>query len=100
MSDEPHIKPYKRPAGGWGSVAASLRHMLKEKDVPRSVKSLLRVNQHGGFDCPGCAWPEPKSRSLLEFCENGVKAVAFETTGKRVTREFFARHAVSELLVK
>ena len=100
MSDEPKIKRYKGPAGGWGSVAASLRHVLKEKDVTRSVKSLLRVNQQDGFDCPGCAWPEPENRSSFEFCENGVKAVAFETTGKRVTREFFARHTVSELLGK
>ncbi len=100
MSDEATGKPYKHAAGGWGSIAASVRHILKEKDVPRSVRSLLRVNQHGGFDCPGCAWPEPEGRSSLEFCENGVKAVAFETTGKRVRRDLFARHTVSELLGK
>jgi hypothetical protein len=72
MSNNLPINPYKSPAAGWGSIRAAVRRILKEQDVPRSVKSLLRVNQHGGFDCPGCAWPEPEKRSALEFCENGV----------------------------
>ncbi|EQD54423.1 oxidoreductase alpha (molybdopterin) subunit, partial [mine drainage metagenome] len=33
----------------------------------------------------------------LEFCENGAKALAFEATARRVTREFFAEHTVTEL---
>src|SRR5207253_576145 len=32
-----------------------------------------------------------------EFCENGAKAVAEEATTRRITREFFGRHPVSEL---
>src|SRR5205823_3582253 len=35
--------------------------------------------------------------SSFEFCENGAKAVAWETTKKRVTREFFAAWTVGEL---
>ena len=33
-----------------------------------------------GFDCPGCAWPDPDDkRSVLgEYCENGAKALAEE----------------------
>lgn len=38
------------------------------------------------------------SQPSFEFCENGVKAVASEATAFRVTREFFARHSVSELM--
>ena len=61
------------------------------------MRSLTYVNQPDGFDCPGCAWPEPKSPGRLEFCENGAKAVAFEATGKRAGPEFFAAHPVAEL---
>jgi molybdopterin-dependent oxidoreductase alpha subunit len=55
------------------------------------------MNQPHGFDCPGCAWPDPKHTSSFEFCENGAKAVSWEATAKRTTPEFFAAHAVSEL---
>jgi hypothetical protein len=54
-------------------------------------------NQPQGFDCPGCAWPDPKHTSSSEFCENGAKAVAWEATGRRCSPEFFATHGVSEL---
>ncbi|MFU8804853.1 MAG: FdhF/YdeP family oxidoreductase, partial [Bradymonadaceae bacterium] len=56
------------------------------------------VNQQDGFDCPGCAWPDPEKPSMMEFCENGAKAVADETTRSRVDEEFFARHSIPELL--
>ena len=46
-----------------------------------SLKVLRKINQHDGFDCPGCAWPDPdRERSIVEFCENGAKAVAEEAT--------------------
>uniref|UniRef100_UPI0021C065AC FdhF/YdeP family oxidoreductase n=1 Tax=Frankia gtarii TaxID=2950102 RepID=UPI0021C065AC len=63
------------------------------------VRTLRLVNQDHGFDCPGCAWPEPApgERSAVEFCENGAKAVAEEATRSRVTGEFFAAHPVSDL---
>ncbi len=65
----------------------------------RGVRTLLKVNQTGGFDCPGCAWPEPdRERSHFEFCENGAKHVADEATTKRVTPEFFQQWSVAELL--
>jgi len=35
--------------------------------------------------------------SSFEFCENGAKAVTWELTQHRVTREFFATHTVREL---
>jgi len=86
------------PAGGWKAVAATTIKFLEAKDVRKSFSALREVNQPDGFDCPGCAWPDPRDASRAEFCENGVKAVAAETTGKRVTREFFARYTVAELL--
>lgn len=66
----------------------------------RSLRTLREVNQRGGFDCPGCAWPEPERRHVAEFCENGAKAIAEEATRRSVTAEFFAEHPISELATR
>ncbi len=88
-------------AGGVQAVVQTVKHAWGEMGVRRSLKTLLAVNQQGGFDCPGCAWPEPDGeRSHAEFCENGAKAVAEEATTKRVTPEFFREWSVEELSQK
>ena len=90
--------PHPEPAAGLGALKATVVHVVQNRGVLRNVRSLFRVNQHDGFDCPGCAWPEPAHPSRLgEYCENGVKAVTFETTAKRVGPDFFARHPVGRL---
>jgi molybdopterin-dependent oxidoreductase alpha subunit len=86
-----------KPAGGLPAVAAMIAQLRKEDAVWSGLKALARVNQADGFDCPGCAWPEPEHRGRIEFCENGAKAVAAEATGKRVGPEFFAAHPISDL---
>ena len=57
------------------------------------------MNQKGGFDCPGCAWPDPDDErsSLGEYCENGLKAMAEEMQNKLIKRDFFASNSVDEL---
>jgi molybdopterin-dependent oxidoreductase alpha subunit len=91
----------KHVAGGLGAIASTFRHTLAETDALHGTKALLAVNQHGGFDCPGCAWPDPDGhRSAAEFCENGAKAVAEEITAKRVTPAFFETHSLAELATK
>ena len=98
MSDPVLEPPYRKPAAGLGALTASLAHVVKNRGILRNLKSLFRVNQPDGFDCPGCAWPEPKESSRIgEYCENGVKAVTFETTSKRVGPDFFAQHPVGWL---
>ncbi len=87
----------KRGAAGLVAVAKALAMSTEQMGVRRTALTLARVNQKDGFDCPGCAWPDPDHRSTAEFCENGAKAVAEEATLRRVTREFFAEHPVSEL---
>jgi formate dehydrogenase major subunit len=74
-----------------------VRALREQSILLKGSETLLSVNQPEGFDCPGCAWPDPRHTSSFEFCENGAKAVAFERTKHRVTREFFATHAVREL---
>ncbi|WP_414040753.1 FdhF/YdeP family oxidoreductase [Acidithiobacillus sp. M4-SHS-6] len=97
MANELKFHPYQQAAGGWGSLRASIRSMRQEGILVDGTTVLLRLNQVEGFDCPGCAWPDPDIRSTFEFCENGVKAVAAEATSRRVTPDFFANHPVAEL---
>jgi molybdopterin-dependent oxidoreductase alpha subunit len=91
------VTPPESVAAGLPGVVAGARMAMRQMGARRSARTLLRVNQDGGFDCPGCAWPEGADRGHLEFCENGVKAVAEEATRRRVTRAFFAAHTVDEL---
>ena len=89
----------KTYAAGIPAVLVSLRHGLEQMGPVRTARTLAKLNQRHGFDCPGCAWPEtPGHRKLAEFCENGAKAVAEEATTRTVDPDFFARHAVPELL--
>ncbi|TDX29546.1 formate dehydrogenase major subunit [Modicisalibacter xianhensis] len=94
----PSVSPYAGPAGGWGALHSVGRHVAHSRAPLKGVRSLLATNQPHGFDCPGCAWGDASADSSFAFCENGAKAVAWEVTAKRVTRDFFARHSVSELL--
>ncbi|GAB3159600.1 FdhF/YdeP family oxidoreductase [Micromonospora sonneratiae] len=102
QDDQLKVGPPMRQAAGLPAVVSSVRHGVAQMGVTRTALTLLRVNQADGFDCPGCAWPEPdgRQRHVAEFCENGAKAVAEEATLRRVTPEFFARHPVSELATK
>ncbi len=95
--DKPRYHPYDQPAGGWGAAAATARALMKQSVLVKGSRALLSMNQPGGFKCPSCAFPDPCQRDRLEFCEQGAKALAFEATRLRVTREFFAAHSVTEL---
>jgi formate dehydrogenase major subunit len=97
LDGKPVFAPYNPPAGGWGAVRALARALREQSIELKGSRALLSMNQPEGFDCPGCAWPDPRHTSSFEFCENGAKAVTWELTKRRVTREFFAAHTVSEL---
>jgi molybdopterin-dependent oxidoreductase alpha subunit len=85
-------------AAGFASILSTFKHLRDEKALRSGLRALARLNQDGGTDCPGCAWPEPEHRSFAEFCENGAKAIAAEATAKRVDPGFFARHDLPYLL--
>jgi molybdopterin-dependent oxidoreductase alpha subunit len=91
------VGEYKGAAAGWGALKAVAEAVRGQMAVVNETHGLLTMNQPHGFDCPGCAWPDPKHTSSFEFCENGAKAVSWEATAKRTTPEFFAAHTVSEL---
>ncbi len=86
-------------AAGPKAVAVSMKRAIEQMGPVRTAQTLLRLNQVDGFDCQGCAWPDPdpSHRHTAEFCENGAKAVTEEATKRRVGREFFASHPIAEL---
>jgi len=88
----------KRKAAGIPAIVSSFQHSFKKMGVTRTIKTLQLVNQNEGFDCPGCAWPDPEHRSSFEFCENGAKAVADEAMNVVIGPNFFKKHSIEELL--
>ncbi|THA35241.1 FdhF/YdeP family oxidoreductase [Streptomyces sp. A1547] len=95
--DAPQVAPPKQAAAGLPAIGHTLRIAQQQMGLARTARTLLKVNQKNGFDCPGCAWPEGDERHTAEFCENGAKAVAEEATLRRVTPDFFAEHPVADL---
>ncbi|MBO0854440.1 MAG: molybdopterin-dependent oxidoreductase, partial [Nocardia sp.] len=92
------VSPPKEQAAGVRAVTIALRRAVEEMGMVRTARTLGRLNQRRGFDCPGCAWPEPTgTRRPAEFCENGAKAVAEEATLRAVTEDFFAEHSIADL---
>lgn len=96
--EKPKFKTYDHPAGGWGAAAATAKVLMEQSVITKGSRALLSMNQPGGFKCPSCAFPDAECKKTLDFCENGVKALAWEATKARVTPEFFARNTVSELM--
>jgi molybdopterin-dependent oxidoreductase alpha subunit len=89
---------YHHPAAGWGA-ARSVAHVLERAGEPLAGFHALFVMNHedGGFDCPGCAWPDDPTGLRLDICEEGVKHVTWELEPAKADRDFFAAHTVSEL---
>ncbi|MFF1788367.1 FdhF/YdeP family oxidoreductase [Kitasatospora sp. NPDC058243] len=94
----PRFAPYHHPAAGWGAAKSVTRFLVKEGAYVDGPRAIMRMNhESGGFDCPGCAWPDDTKGLHLDICENGIKHVTWEMTRKRVGRDFFAAHSVTEL---
>ena len=91
------ISSVKGKAAGIPAVLSSGMHGISKMGMVKTIKTLTTINQNDGFDCPGCAWPDPAHSSQFEFCENGAKAVADEAMKAKVTPEFFARYDVEQL---
>jgi molybdopterin-dependent oxidoreductase alpha subunit len=87
---------YDHPAAGWG---AQRRACARARGgAGGGMRALFVMNQeNGGFDCPGCAWPDDPDGLKLDICENGVKHVTWELQPASAGGEFFSQHTVSEL---
>ncbi|MCT8166529.1 MULTISPECIES: FdhF/YdeP family oxidoreductase [unclassified Pseudomonas] len=97
MSQDQHIRDYKGPAAGWGALKSVTKSWLGSDNAFKNLRAMLKTNQNGGFDCPGCAWGESPESDMVKFCENGAKAVNWEATGRSVDPAFFAKYSVSAL---
>lgn len=89
----------KTAAAGLKAVEVAFERGLKQGGASRTVRSMYRVNQPDGVDCPGCAWPESTTgdRKKIEFCENGAKALAEENTTRVATPGWWEQHPISVL---
>ena len=92
------LSKIKKTAAGIPAAISSLNHGIRKMGVVKTVKTLLMVNQKEGFDCPGCAWPDPEHRTSFEFCENGAKAISEEYTKYKADPAFFSKNSVSSML--
>ncbi|UYQ77122.1 FdhF/YdeP family oxidoreductase [Glutamicibacter sp. JL.03c] len=97
--DDLKVSEPAHAAAGLKAVMVSMERGFSQAGPSRTLRSMLRVNQHNGFDCPGCAWPESitERRKPAEFCENGAKAIAEEASARTVTPEWFAQHPIEVL---
>ena len=100
-NEPPGLNPPKNSAAGIPAVISTMKYGVRNMGVINSITKLSKVNDFHGFDCPGCAWPDPDShRSFAEFCENGAKAVSDEATKSRADSDFWSKWSVSELSQK
>ncbi|MBF9068819.1 FdhF/YdeP family oxidoreductase [Streptacidiphilus fuscans] len=97
-AERPEFHPYHHPAAGWGAAKSVTKFLTREGEYVDGPRAIMKMNhENGGFDCPGCAWPDDVKGLKLDLCENGIKHVTWEMTRKRVDRHFFAAHTVTEL---
>ncbi|WP_406698686.1 FdhF/YdeP family oxidoreductase [Singulisphaera sp. Ch08] len=90
---------YTHPAAAWGAAKSVGLTLIQQGEILNGVKAIFRMNhENGGYDCPGCAWPDDRKGLRMDICENGIKHATWEMTRKRVDREFFATHTVSQLM--
>jgi len=98
MANDVTIKPYPGPSGGWGSVKSVAKHTLNAGRLFTGNLALLKQNKPDGFSCVSCSWAKPDKPLAFEYCENGAKATAWETTRKRIHQRFFEAHTTTQLL--
>jgi molybdopterin-dependent oxidoreductase alpha subunit len=91
------IKGYTGPAGGYGSLRSVARILTQEEVPQRAATTLNKQNKPDGYMCVSCSWGKPVEPHPFEYCENGAKATAWETTKRRVKPRFFAKHTLTEL---
>ena len=101
VEEKLRVKNPPSNVAGLKAVTNSFKIGISESGIAKTISTMRSVNRFDGFDCPGCAWPDPDNhRSGFEFCENGAKAFATEATKARIDSDFFAKHSLSMLAEK
>ncbi len=88
---------HAKPAGGRGAIRGALRAWAAQGIPLRVIDSFLHANKTTGFDCPGCAFPDLPGKPLVDSCEQGQKAIAWEMTRKATGADFFAGKSPDDL---
>ncbi len=93
------VRKPKTSSAGLPGITTALGHARKYMAPGQALKTMGKLNQKGGIDCPGCAWPDPDDdrSSLGEYCENGIKAIAEEAQNRTIGAPFFAEHSIGQL---
>jgi molybdopterin-dependent oxidoreductase alpha subunit len=90
---------YHHPAAGWGAAISVTKVLIKQHELLDGTRVVFKMNhENGGYDCPGCAWPDDRKGLRLDICENGIKHATWEMSPRHVNRDFFAAHTVTELM--
>ena len=90
---------YHHPAAAWGAAISVSTVLLKQHELLDGARVVFKMNhENGGYDCPGCAWPDDRKGLRMDICENGIKHATWEMTPKRADRHFFAAHTITELM--
>jgi len=98
----PGLGSIKKSSVGLPAILSTLNMGLFDLGPGKSTRLMRKMNQFDGFDCPGCAWPDPDDERTPfgEYCENGIKAIATEADSKTIYADFFKNHAIDELKSK
>jgi molybdopterin-dependent oxidoreductase alpha subunit len=89
---------YHHPAAGWGAAISVSNVLIRQGELIDGTRAVFKMNhENGGYDCPGCAWPDDRKGLRMDICENGIKHATWEMSRKLVERDFFAAHTVKEL---
>ncbi|MGO4754912.1 hypothetical protein AB4212_40995, partial [Streptomyces sp. 2MCAF27] len=65
----PEFRPYRHPAAGWGAAKSVGQFLARERSLVSGTRAIQRMNhENGGFDCPGCAWPDDRKGLHLDIC--------------------------------
>src|ERR1700738_888965 len=87
---------YHHPAAGWGAAISVSKVLIRQGELIDGTRAVFKMNhENGGYDCPGCAWPDDRHGLTMDICENGIKHATWELAKKRAAPDFFAAHAVS-----
>lgn len=95
---KPKHKDYHHAAGSWDASFSVGRVICKAKEPINATRAIFKMNhEDGGFDCPGCAWPDDRKGLRMDICENGIKHSTWEMTHGKCDPNFFKQHTVTEL---
>jgi hypothetical protein len=66
-------KDYHHPSAGWGAARSVAKVLAQSRELVAGTRAIQRMNhENGGFDCPGCAWPDDTKGLHLTSARTGL----------------------------